>query len=125
MNLQLPELRYKAQPGRVSFHEKCCKRLSTIPNVQSAAMVTHVSLFGRRRSGHAGIRYRRPPCDGPGEVAANAIVQTISPNYFGLMRCFRDGVKCRYDADGHSAVAVHSRSLARGIFQTRGLLGKS
>src|SRR5712664_2211463 len=42
MNLSLPELQYKAQPGRVSFHEQVLQRLSSLPNVQSAAIVTHV-----------------------------------------------------------------------------------
>src|SRR5438552_16159165 len=42
MNFILPELRYQAQPSRVSFDEQVLQRLSALPTVQSAAMVTQV-----------------------------------------------------------------------------------
>jgi len=42
MNFSLPELRYKAQPSRVSFDEQVLHRFAALPTVQSAAMVTQV-----------------------------------------------------------------------------------
>src|ERR1700730_10494928 len=85
MSLSLPELQYKTRPGRVSFHEQVLQRLSAIPNVQSAAMVTYVPY-----SDGGGAQTRAFSVEGRtakdrGELN-NAIVQTISPNYFGLVQ---------------------------------------
>jgi putative ABC transport system permease protein len=125
MNLSLPELRYKAQPGRVSFHEQVLQRLSTIPNVQSAAMVTHVPYSDGGGVGVEAFAAEGRPATDRGEVR-NAIVQTISPNYFGLMQiALRDGREIAdTDADGTLPVAVISRSLARRYFPNEKPLGK-
>jgi putative ABC transport system permease protein len=125
MNLSLPELRYKAQPGRVSFHEQVLQRLSTIPNVQSAAMVTHVPYSDGGGVGVEAFAVEGRPATDRGEVR-NAIVQTISPNYFGLMQiALRDGREIAdTDADGTLPVAVISRSLARRYFPNEKPLGK-
>jgi predicted permease len=125
MNLSLPELQYKAQPGRVSFHEQVLQRLSTLPNVQSTAMVTHVPYAdGGGVSTRAFSMEGRPATD-RGEMR-NAIVQTISPNYFGLMQiALREGREiANRDADGTLPVAVISRSLARRYFPDEKPLGK-
>jgi putative ABC transport system permease protein len=125
MNVSLPELQYKGQPGRVSFHEQVLQRLSTLPNVQSAAMVTHVPYSGGGGvSGRAFSVEGRPATD-RSEIR-NAIVQTISPNYFGLMQiALRDGREIAdMDADGTLPVTVISRSLARRYFPDEKPLGK-
>jgi putative ABC transport system permease protein len=125
MNLSLPELQYKAQPGRVSFHEQVLQRLSTLPNVQSAAMVTHVPYAdGGGISTRAFSVEGRPMMD-RGEMR-NAIVQTISPNYFGLMQiALREGREIENtDADGTLPVAVISKSLVRRYFPDEKPLGK-
>jgi putative ABC transport system permease protein len=125
MNLGLPELQYKAQPGRASFHEQVLQRLSTIPNVQSAAMVTHVPYSNGGGASTRVFSVEGRTATDRGEVN-NAIVQTISPNYFGLMQiALREGREiAEMDADGTLPVAVISRSLARRYFPDEKPLGR-
>jgi putative ABC transport system permease protein len=125
MNVSLPELQYKATPGRLSFHEQVLQRLSAIPNVQAAAMVTHVPYADGGGIGTRGFTVEGRPAMDRGEVR-NAIVQTISPNYFGLMQiALREGREITdSDADGTLPVAMISRSLARRYFPDEKPLGK-
>jgi putative ABC transport system permease protein len=125
LNLRLPELQYTERPGRVTFHEQVLQRISTIPNVQSAAMVTYVPY-----SDGGGVSARpfsiegRPGKD-RGEVR-NAIVQTISPSYLDLMQvALREGRELAdSDAEGTQPVAVISKSLARRYFPDENSLGR-
>jgi putative ABC transport system permease protein len=125
MNVSLPELQYKAKPGRLTFHEQVLQRLSTLPNVQSAAMVTYVPYAD---GGGASIRAFTIEGHTPKERGElnTAIVQTSSPNYFGLMQiALREGRELGdTDADGTVPVAVISKSLARRYFLEENPLGK-
>src|SRR6266478_2928441 len=113
LNLSLPEPQYQAEPIRESFHEQVLQRLSAIPNVQSAAMVTHVPY-----SEGGGVNTTAFSVEGRAatdrDEVRSAIVQTISPNYFALMKiALREGRELT-DTDANNAlpVAVVSRSLA-------------
>ena len=125
MNVSLPELQYKAKPGRVTFHEQVLQRLSTIPNVQSAAMVTFVPYANGGGTSPRAFTIEGRAATERGEVNSG-IVQTISPNYFVLMEiALRDGRELRdTDADGTPPVAVISNSLARRYFPDENSLGK-
>jgi putative ABC transport system permease protein len=125
MNLSLPELLYKAPSGRVSFHGQVLQRLSAIPNVQAAAMVTYVPYSNGGGASTRAFTVEGRTATERGEVNS-AIVQTISPNYFGLMQiALREGREIAdTDADGTLPVAVISKSLARRYFPGENSLGR-
>jgi putative ABC transport system permease protein len=125
LNLRLPDLQYNTQPGRVTFHEQVLQRLSTIPNVQSVAMVTHVPYSDGGGVGTRNFSIEGRPATDRGEVR-NAIVQTISPSYLDLMQiALREGRELTdTDADGTQPVAVISKSLARRYFPDENSLGR-
>jgi putative ABC transport system permease protein len=125
LNLSLPELQYNARPGRVTFHEQVLQRVSTIPNVQSAAMVTSVPYSNGGGAGTRAFSIEGLPAKDRGE-ARNAIVQTISPSYLDLMQItLREGRELTdSDAEGTQPVAVISRSLARRYFPDEKPLGR-
>jgi putative ABC transport system permease protein len=125
LNLSLPELQYNQKSGRISFHEQTLARLGQIPQVQSAALATYVPYSN---GGGASLRTfsieGRQPRE-RGELST-AIMETISPNYFGLMEIpLRAGrVLKDFDADGTLPVAVISKSLARRYFPEENAIGK-
>jgi len=125
LRLSLPELQYSTAPGRVNFHAQVLQRLSAIPNVQSAALVSHVPY-----SDGGGVNTRTFSIEGRpgtkrGEVRS-AIVQTISANYLDLMQiALREGRELtESDAEGTVPVAVISKSLARRYFVDEKPLGR-
>jgi putative ABC transport system permease protein len=125
MNLRLPELQYNTRPGRVSFHEQVLQRLSTIQNVQSAALVTYVPYSNGGGANTRTFSIEGRPATDRGEVTS-AIIQTMSPNYFGVMEiALREGRELTdSDANGTLPVAVISRSLARRYFPGENSLGR-
>ena len=125
LNLRLPEMQYSARPGRVTFHEQVLQRLSTIPNVQSAAMVTYVPYSNGGGTNTRAFSVEGRTAKDRGEVL-NAIVQTISPSYLDLMQiALREGRELtEADAEGTQAVAMISKSLARRYFPGENPLGR-
>ncbi len=125
LNLHLPELQYAERPGRITFHEQVLQRLSTIPNVQSAAMVTYVPYSDGGGASTRSFSIEGRPAKDRGEVRS-AIVQTISPNYLDLMQiALREGRELTdADAEGTQPVAVISKSMARRYFPDENSLGR-
>jgi putative ABC transport system permease protein len=125
MNLMLPEMQYAKSAARLAFHEQLVQRLSTVPGVQSAAIVTHVpysdgggiSTFNFSIEG-------RPPTQ-RGELR-NAIIETTTPSYFAMLNIALRQGRLLSDTDGADAppVAVISESLAREYFAGRNPLGE-
>jgi putative ABC transport system permease protein len=125
LNLSLPETQYGAASARLTFHEQTLQGLSSIPGVQSAALVTHVPY-----SDGGGIDGREFSIEGRaplqrGELV-DAITQATTPTYFNQMNiALRDG-RLLTDADGPESpkVAVVSESLVRRYFDGQNPLGK-
>jgi putative ABC transport system permease protein len=125
LHLSLPELQYQLPSGRVAFYEQAFKRLSAIPLVQSAATATYVPYANGGGGSPRNFSIEGRPAAERGEVH-NAIVETVSPNYFGLMHiAFRDGREFTdSDAAAGLPVAIISNSLATRYFPGEKPLGK-
>jgi len=125
LNLTLPETRYPTPAQRLAFHAQVLQRLSTIPGVQSAALITHVPYSEGGGVGAYTFSIEGRPPDRRGELR-NAIIETTTPNYFRVMNiALRQGRLLR-DTDGAGApdVAVISESLARRYFAGENPVGR-
>jgi putative ABC transport system permease protein len=125
LSLELPELKYQESAARLSFQERLLERLSAIPQVKSAALVTAVPYAdgGGIDQQNISIEGRTPA---EHEDSPAAIVETISPNYFALMNIgLRDGrVFASSDGESTQPVAVISASLATRYFPGLNPLGR-
>jgi len=125
MNLSLPEMQYGEPSTRLTFHEQLLQGLTSIPGVQSAALVSRVpySEGGGIDAQEFSIEGRAPQQRGE---LVDAIVETTTPSYFTQMNiALRDGRFLR-DADGADSprAAVVSESLVRRYFEGQNPLGK-
>lgn len=124
MNLSLPEVQYVQPVARRTFHEQILKGLSSVPGVQSAALVTHVPYADGGALGKQEISIEARAPAQRGELL-DAIVETATPTYFGQMNIvLRDG-RVLTDADGAEApaAAVISESFARRYLPSENPLG--
>jgi putative ABC transport system permease protein len=125
MNLTLPETQYAKPAARLAFHEQVLERLSSAPGVQSASLVSHVPYSNGGGVPTSTFSIEGHPPAQRGEHV-EAIVETITPNYFAALNiALRDG-RLLTDSDGAQAtpVAVISASLARRYFPGENPLGK-
>jgi len=125
LNLDLPELQYPQRAARATFHDRLLPSLSTIPQVQSAALVTTVPYGNGGGTDADRFVIQDRPVE-QREESRTAIMETVSPNYFAVMSIgLRDGrVFTDSDGDGNQPVAVISRSLASRHFPGESPLGK-
>jgi putative ABC transport system permease protein len=125
LSVELPELKYQQPATRLSFQQRVLERLSAIPHVQSAALVTSVPYADGGGIGTDTLSIEgRIPADH--QDLPIAIIETISPNYFGMMNiALRDG-RLLADSDGADTqpVAVISASLANRYFPGLNPLGR-
>jgi len=125
MNLKLPETQYAKSAARLAFHEHVLERLRSVPGVQSASLVSDVpySNGGGLPTDDFSIGGRPPAQRGE---RIEAIIETITPNYFGVLNIALRGGRLLTEADGAETtpVAVISKSLARRYFPNENPLGK-
>lgn len=123
-NFNLPNVQYPQPSARSEFHDRLLQSLASIPQVQSAALVTTVPYAdGDYVDAQHFLIEGRPEERGN---ARNAQIQTVSPTYFSLMDIrLRDGrLFTDSDADKTQPVAVISLSLARRHFPGENPLGR-
>ena len=125
MNLTLPEMHYAQPAARLAFHEQVLQRLASVPGIQDAALVTHVPYSEGGGINTFTFSIEGRPLNRRGELR-DAIVETITPNYFSVMNIALRQGRLLSDSDGAEApnVAVISESLARRYFAGESPLGK-
>jgi putative ABC transport system permease protein len=117
MNLTLPDAQYAKPAARLNFHEQMWQRLASMSGVQTAALVSHVPYSEGGGIGEDNISIEGRAPGKRGEIVS-ALVETATPNYFGMMNiALRDG-RLLTDSDGAETqpVAVVSTSLVRRYF---------
>ena len=124
MNMQLPETQYATAAQRLNFHEQVRQRVSEIPGIQEAALVSHLPYSEGGFIGTDDFSVEGRPLTQRNDTR-DAIAETSSPSYFHVMNVgLRDG---RYftDSDGTTApkVAVVSASLVRKYFDGENPIG--
>jgi putative ABC transport system permease protein len=124
MNMSLPETQYATEAQRLNFHEQVRERVSEIPGIQEASLVTHVPYSDGGYIDPQSFSIEGRPLTQRNE-ARDAINEVASPSYFHVMNIgLRDG---RYlsDSDGATSpkVAVVSASLVNKYFNGENPIG--
>lgn len=124
MNLQLTDAVYPQASSRAAFHEQALERLSALPGVESAGLVSNVPYAdggGAWRSIFT-IQGRAPQTRGED---ISAMVETASPNYTPMLHIgLLDGRQLE-DSDRADTlpVCLVSESLVRNFFEGQSPLG--
>lgn len=83
IELSLTSDRYAQESQRGAFYQQLLERVSTVPGVQSAAIVNHPPFSGRRGIGAFKIEGKPEPTSLDDTPLAD--VRAVSPNYFQMM----------------------------------------
>jgi putative ABC transport system permease protein len=81
VTLNLPRVRYAGTPQMVGFYEALERRVSALPGVQSAALVSQIPLTTPPWSSQFAVQGREPP-----PSTAQVLHREISPAYQDVMR---------------------------------------
>jgi putative ABC transport system permease protein len=125
LGMTLPDLKYSRPETRTSFDDRILQRISSLPHVQSAALVTAVPYAN-------GGDVDSDNFSSEGHVPASrsdrpiAFIETVSPKYFSMMNIALRQGRVFSDSDGASTapVAVISESLARRYFSNESPVGR-
>ncbi|MGC1904952.1 MAG: ABC transporter permease [Candidatus Acidiferrum sp.] len=124
MNMSLPDTQYATPAARLNFQEQVQRRIATIPGIQASALATHVPYADGGGIGTDDFTIEGRPLTRR-EDSREAILETASASYFGVMNiALRDG-RFLTDADGADSpkVAVVSASLVRKYFNGENPIG--
>ena len=125
MNLRLSDQQYATPAQRRAFDEQVMQRVSTLPGVQAAALVTDVPYSGGGGVGMDVFSIEGRPRVKRDELQS-AIIETASPSYFGILNIGLRSGRILTDADGADTMpaTVISATLASRYFPNEDALGK-
>ena len=120
--LDLPETRYAEAPPRTRFFHALLERLSALPGVESAALVSEVPVGGIPLDHNAVVEGGRVY---PKGSEPSAYTRTISAGYFRTMGIpiVRGRALAEEDRESSPLVAVANEALARQFFPGRDPIG--
>ena len=122
IELNLPESKYPDPPRRAAFYSQILDRLRSVPEIESAAIVRSLPYGNGRRIVQLGVE------DVPVEKGEyrSAQLETVSPDYFSLMRILLREGRAIGARDGAESlpVAVVSERMARHYWPGRSALGR-
>jgi len=124
MNMSLPDTQYATPAARLNFQEQVQRRIAAIPGIQASALATHVPYADGGGIGTDDFTIEGRPLTRR-EDSREAILETASASYFGVMNiALRDG-RFLTDADGVDSpkVALVSASLVRKYFNGENPIG--
>jgi len=122
IQINLPETKYKDSPKRAAFYGQVLDQLRSVSPIESAAIVRSLPYGDGNRTVQLGIE--GVPVE-KGEYRS-AQVETISPNYFQLMRIPLRAGRMLSERDGAESlpVAVVSERMARRYWPGQSALGR-
>jgi putative ABC transport system permease protein len=119
--LSLSRSRYKDEATRVNFYDRFLERLSALPGVEYASLVTRPPFAGYNGFGFVTSENPSPPPD----QAPDASYQVISPNYFRVLQIpvIEGRAFLPSDQKGSAPVAIISQTTARTYWPGKDPLG--
>ncbi len=125
MNLTLSDTQYSTPARRRAFHEQVLQRVSALPGVKAAALVTDVPYAGGGGASMDVFSIEGRPRVKRDELQS-AIRQTATPSYFAILNIGLRSGRTLTDTDGADTtpVTVISASLANRYFPAENPLGK-
>jgi len=125
MNLTLSDTQYSTPARRRAFHEQVLQRVSALPGVKAAALVTDVPYAGGGGASMDVFSIEGRPRVKRDELQS-AIRQTATPSYFAILNIGLRSGHTLTDTDGADTtpVTVISASLANRYFPAENPLGK-
>jgi putative ABC transport system permease protein len=122
VEFNLPESKYKDRPMLAAFYDRLLDQVRSIPGIESAAIVRSLPYGNGERVSQLGVE--GVPVE-KGEYRSTQL-ETVSPNYFSVMRIpLREG-RVLTDRDGAETlpVAVVSERMARHYWPGQSAIGR-
>jgi predicted permease len=123
MRMSLPDARYPREPQIRAFYREVVERVSKLPGVQAAGLVSALPLSGSGSSGTTTVDSRAVSAN---EASFEADYRPVSTNYFKAMGISL--ISGRYfderDTDTSAPVAIIDETMARTYWPNEDAVGK-
>ncbi|HET9479808.1 MAG TPA: ABC transporter permease, partial [Pyrinomonadaceae bacterium] len=120
--LTLPRDKYKDAESAIRFHQQVLERVSNLPGVESAGLVSHLPIQERGFNANIGVEGKTyPPNESP-----LVELRVISDNYFQTagIPLLRGRVFNKQEGDGKQPVVVINEAMANQIWPGEDPIGK-